>query len=159
MNTRPVTELSGPARARGLRAWAKGSYPHAAAAELIIRTGPKLLQGPWIVHDPDRGRYWFDTSHLAEQDGYLSGGERRVLHLAAALVDPDHPLDLATILAGLDRRHLALALATIAHAGGSHEHSEITWADDPTTGTRRPTGTRTLPSLYPWPHDDQDQPR
>lgn len=116
-----MTELSD--RAEGLRAWARGMYTLTAAAELLIRFGPPLLTGPWVEHDPDAARYWFNTETAAEEGGYLSGGERRVLDLAASLASDERPVALGDAVSGLDREHLDLVLAAIAHAAGSHESS------------------------------------
>lgn len=135
-------------RANGLRDWATGMYTLAAAAELLIRYGPPLLTGPWVEYDPDRERYWFNTQAL--DAGALSGGERRVLDVAAALANDDHPVALGDAVSGIDRAHLELVLAAIAHAAGSHEHSQMVWAEGD-DGRRRVTGFEQLGSLYPWP--------
>jgi hypothetical protein len=85
--------------------------------------------------------------------GALSGGETRLLRIAASLLDGP-PVDLNGSLAGLDRQHCQLVLAAIAHASGSHEHSQ--WpeldVDDPDHDPGK-TGTqsRRSGSLYPWP--------
>lgn len=140
------------ARAEGLRAWAKGMHTLVAAAELLIRSGPPLLTGPWVEHDPERGRYWFNVEAVTEDGGHLSGGERRVLDLAAALASDDHPVALGDAVSGIDRKHLTLVLAAIAHAAGSHEHSRMVY-DGFLEGTDapRPVGFEKLDSLYPWP--------
>lgn len=141
------------ARAEGLRAWAMGMHTLAAAAELLIRSGPPLLTGPWVEHDPDAGRYWFNVEAVAEHGGYLSGGERRMLDLAAALAAAEHPVALGDAVSGLDREHLALVLAAIAHAAGSHEHSRPI-SEPGEDGTLRIVGFDRPGSLYPWPHDE-----
>ena len=50
--------------------------------------------------------------------GALSGGETRLLRIAASLLDGP-PVDLNGSLAGLDRQHCQLVLAAIAHASGA----------------------------------------
>jgi hypothetical protein len=55
----------------------------------------------------------------------LSGGERRLLAVVAALTGGPPPADLGGTLAGLDRANQALVLAALSHAGGSHEHKAV----------------------------------
>lgn len=137
-------------RAEGLRSWAKGMYTTAAAAEMLIRFGNgRLLTGPWVEFDEDWDRYWFNTE-LVDEAGWLSGGEFRFLKLAAAIAEPSRSVSLSDLVPGLDRDALALLLAAIAHAGGSHEHSEFVFDDN-----RRPTGLRRLTSLFEWPEVEQ----
>jgi hypothetical protein len=89
---------------------------------------------------------WLDADQLTgETTGALSGGERRVLAVVAALLG-ERSIDLGDIAAGVDRGHLQLVLAALAHAGGSHQHSDV--AVD-TEG--RPAGFVQLGTLYPWP--------
>lgn len=84
----------------------------------------------------------------------LSGGETRLLRVAASLLDGT-PVDLYENLAGLDRDHITLVLAAIAHAAGSHEHSGDPVPDP--AGGFTVNGVRMsfqrLPSLFPWPQD------
>jgi hypothetical protein len=142
-------------RAEGLRAWAAGSYATSAAAELLIRFGPPLLTGPWVEHDPDRGRYRFNTDAVEEHALQLSGGERRVLEIAASLAVDWYPVALSDAVAGIEREHLDLVLAAIAHAAGSHEHARLVWVDHADAAEASPqlAGFHTLTSLYPWPED------
>lgn len=132
--------------AAGLREWAKGMYALEAAVELLVRFNHgRLLGGMWI--ERTASRCWFAADMVPEESGYLSGGERRVLMLAASLVEPDTiHADLADIASGVDRDALGLVLAAIAHAGGSHEHSRPVFGLDGTYG-----GSRRLSSLHPWP--------
>jgi hypothetical protein len=55
------------------------------------------------------------------------------------------PLDLGEIACRMDRANLALLLAAIAHAGGSHQHGGIDTHEDGTYQLVQ------LDSLYPWP--------
>ena len=139
-------------RAEGLRAWAAGMYTLAAAAELLIHYGSPLLNGPWVEYDPDRERYWFNTVTVAEEAGYLSGGERRVLDIAASLASDERPIALGDAVSGLDRKPLELVLAAIAHAAGSHEHSAAVTKEG-ADGVPRMVRIDRLGSLYPWPDD------
>lgn len=130
-----------------LRAWARGMYTSEAAVELLLRAYGGRFGRPgwdWIVIDD--GRLWFDVDRLTDDAmAGLSGGERRLLDVVAALLQTRR-LDLGDVTAGLDRASLSLVLAAIAHAGGSHEHSDV--VIDTKAGTYR---TAVLPSLYPWP--------
>jgi hypothetical protein len=141
--------------AAGLRAWARGIYPLEAAVELLARVyGGRLLSGSWVEYGPDRDRCWFNVERVGEDAGCLSGGERRLLLVAASLADPDGaPVALGDALSGLDRDALSLVLAAVAHAGGSHEHSGI--VVDPAGAFVGEDGvrlaSRRLGSLYEWP--------
>jgi hypothetical protein len=131
-----------------LRAWAKGSHPLVAATELLLRAfgGRFARQGnPWVIRDAEYGNVWIDFEQIPETLDELSGGERRLLMLAASLADVGVAVELGDVLPGLDREVLALVLAAVAHAGGSHEHSAIVENTDGTASFQRQT------SLYPWP--------
>ncbi|MHA7285977.1 hypothetical protein ACX80I_06845 [Arthrobacter sp. MDT3-44] len=131
----------------GLRSWAKGTYTIEAATELLIRAfdGRFARSGePWI----GMGSRWpyVDFEAIEENLGGLSGGERRFMLLVASLGDGGALVDLGDIIPGLDRDVLALVLAAIAHAGGSHEHSGFEFTEDGT-----PTSIVRLARLYDWP--------
>lgn len=107
--------------ARGLRAWAQGHYPTEAAVELLIRAkGGRFAREtqPWIEPLEQSALYGVDWDRLHEELGVLSGGERRFLNIAISLGSPDHPVDLADNLTGLDDELLLLVLAATAHAAG-----------------------------------------
>jgi len=128
-----------------LRAWAAGSYADMAAVELLARAFGGRFAGagrPWIGTDT-AGRIWLDGDALRAASG-LSGGERRVLALVAALVDAQ-PVEIVDVVSGLDRHHLDLVLAALAHAGGSQEHAALTLDPDGTAHLSSPG------SLHPWP--------
>lgn len=113
--------------APGLRAWARGGYAAEAAVELLIRGLDGRLVSrdrPWVRSNPEARWYWLDPGAIASEAGGLSGGERRLLAVAGALLDGLPLPDLGATLAALDRDNLALVLAAMAHAGGSHEHVE-----------------------------------
>lgn len=138
--------------AQALRAWAKGIYPIEAGVELLIRTG--LTGGPWVRCNTEaRDRWWVDVDEINPNTiGTYSGGQRRLLRIAASLLGGE-AANLYEDVPGLDRAHLALVLAAIAHAGGSHEHSGPPQPDP--TGRFTINGVRSswarLPSLCSWP--------
>lgn len=136
--------------ATGLRLWARGSYAEEAAVELLVRAfdGRFCRDGaPWVRPTGRPGWYSLDPDAIHTFSGGLSGGERRLLAVVAALAG-DRPLDdLGGILAGVDRAHLALILAALAHAGGSHQHSELI-----VTGNGSCSFVE-LPALVRWPAD------
>lgn len=128
----------------GVRAWAQGIYPLEAGVELLIRQGRGIYVGaPWLYDYGDR--VVVDVDELLVEIGAWSGGEQRVARIAASLLGGDR-VDLNEDVPGLDRHHLSLVLAAIAHANGSHEHSEIRYGADGS-----PQGFDRVSSLYPWP--------
>jgi hypothetical protein len=134
--------------ATGLRVWAVGVYDQEAGVELLIRAfdGRFARQGcPWIRRGD--GSLGVDVRELVSHLGPLSGGESRVLRIAAALFDGRQKVDhLGDLMAGLDRHHLHLVLAALAHAGGSHEQVDVSRAGGRLRLVR-------LPSLVAWPDD------
>lgn len=137
-----------------LRAWARGMYTTEAATELLLKAfGGKFAApgNPWVhtstePEGPNQVRAWIDFAAIPEEVGPLSGGERRFLMLAASLAE-DVPVVLGDLVSGLDRDNLDLVLAAIAHAGGSHQHSDIRFNDDGSMSLRKGY----LDSLHPWP--------
>lgn len=137
-----------------LRAWARGMYTTEAATELLLRAfGGKFAEpgNPWIhtstePEGPNQVSAWIDFAAIPEEVGPLSGGERRFLMLAASLAE-DVPVVLGDLVSGLDRENLDLVLAAIAHAGGSHQHSDIRVNEDGSMSLRKGY----LDSLHPWP--------
>lgn len=139
-----------------LRAWAKGTYTTEAATELLLRAfgGRFAAPGqPWVTPagtSPEgyEENAWINFRELAAEadSGAYSGGERRFLLLAASLVE-DVPVVLGDVVPGLDRVNLDLVLAAIAHAGGSHQHSNIETKEDGSMVLHRGY----LDALYPWP--------
>ena len=140
-----------------LRAWARGIYPLEAGVELLIRISDgrfAVSSQPWIQPGDDPGWWWIDVHQLTEDNfAAVSGGEARLLRIAASLLGGD-PVVLYDAVPGLDREHVQLVLAAIAHANGSHEHSGPP-VPDPDGRYRTSDGTRMsfprLGSLYPWP--------
>ena len=137
-----------------LRAWARGMYTTEAATELLLKAfGGKFAApgNPWVhtstePEGPNQVRAWIDFAAIPEEVGPLSGGERRFLMLAASLAE-DVPVVLGGLVSGLDRENLDLVLAAIAHAGGSHQHSDIRFNEDGSMSL----GKGYLDSLHPWP--------
>ena len=133
-----------------LRAWAKGRYGLEAATELLIRGfgGRFAAPGcPWV--HPTSSGHWVDFDAIPALMGALSGGEQRFLQIAASLSGSNTEVNLGYALAGLDRAHLHLVLAGVAHAAGSHEQQQIAFRPDGTVVFTRP-GT-----MYGW---DQTEP-
>ncbi|QDP94799.1 hypothetical protein FOE78_01690 [Microlunatus elymi] len=132
----------------GLRAWARGSYAEEAAVELLARSfgGRFASTGwPWVQQCDRAGWFWLNPDAIWTGSGALSGGERRLLNVVAALVGGQPLTDLGGILAGLDRQNLALVLAAFAHAGGSHEHALLIMTADGQPSFDRPG------ALIGWP--------
>lgn len=137
-----------------LRAWARGSYTTEAATELLLKAfgGRFAAPGnPWVhtARTSEEGyqeNAWIDFASIPDEAGALSGGERRFLLLAASLAE-DVPVVLGDLVPGLDRENLDLVLAAIAHAGGSHQHSDIRIQEDGSMTL----GKGYLDSLHPWP--------
>ena len=144
----------------GLRAWAEGVYPLEAGVELLIRSSGGRFAGarwPWINEGDEPGWWWLDAEQMNEDNlAALSGGETRLLRLAASLLNGT-PVDLHQNIAGLDRDHVTLVLAAIAHAAGSHQHSGPPVPDP--QGRYTVNGVRLsfpkLASLFPWPEGDR----
>jgi hypothetical protein len=119
-----------PPLAAALRACADGIYPAEAAAELLI------AHASWLCRDDFRDSYvdvgtsitdgitvmatinW-PTAIAALDTGGLpgSGGERRVLRLAASLAD-GIPVDLRDAFTGMDTANVDRAVRAMLHASG-----------------------------------------
>ena len=77
------------------------------------------------------------------------------LRIAASLSELGVPVDLADAVTGLDRHNLALVVAAISHANGSHEHKDYA-AERPADGSSS-VATSDSPMLelgpgFGWPH-------
>jgi hypothetical protein len=103
-----------------LRRWANGLYPLEAGVDLLIRSRDGRQPGAAVGPAQRRPRPVVDRRRTATEDNYgvLSGGETRLLRIAALLGRP--PVDLSENLAGLDREHIQLVLAAIVRASGGH---------------------------------------
>ncbi|MGC5617709.1 hypothetical protein [Georgenia sp. Z1491] len=105
-----------------LRKRATGIPTEEAGIDLLAQSvHGALLSGPWIRTD-EHGPY-FDTSRV-DESGWLSGGEQRLLQIAASLVDLDRTVPLAEVLTGLDEWHTKLVLNAMTHATGWSEVSK-----------------------------------
>ena len=102
---------------------AKDPHPLEAGVELLAQAfGGRFANPvqPWVQQGADPARWWIDAEQMTEDNfGALSGGEARLLRIAAASLLGGPPVDLSRNLAGLDREHVQLALASVAHAVGS----------------------------------------
>ena len=112
-----------------LRACATGYYPAEAGTELLIRhdcflrrrdfagfvhTGTSITDGVTPMAQID-----WDAATSALHTGQLpaSGGERRILQLAASIA-AGTPVSLREAIPGLDNRNLQLLITAIQHAAG-----------------------------------------
>lgn len=129
---------------QALRDWARGLLPLEAATELLIRGGFAGVSRPWVRHSESPARPWIDFASVPEFLGGMSGGEQRYLRIGASL-GADFPIILADELAGLDREHLALVLAAIAHTGEAHKPGRTI---EPVAGQPQFVN---VPALYTWP--------
>jgi hypothetical protein len=125
-----------------LRAWAAGDFALEAATELLIQAfdGRFAESGrPWI-HPTVHG-HWIDFATIPEQIGALSGGEQRVLRIAATIGSAEPVINLRDCLLGLDRLRLDLVIAAVAHASGCDRiHGSLASLDNAHTQT--PIGAR-----------------
>lgn len=133
--------------ATALREWARGMFTTEAATELLIesfRGRFAALGNPWVRPGDDNGA-WIDFDAIPSQVGGLSSGERALL-LIAASIGGSTQVNLGDGVCSLDRRHLGLVLAALAHASGSHRHG--------TAGFESPAGGSvhsTSHICFPWP--------
>ena len=117
-----------------LRACAAGLYPLEAGTELLIENGTFLRRDDFttgfIEHGTSDGNPMaainWDAAITALANGNLpcSGGERRILQLAASLA-AGTPVSLRDTVTGLDDHNIARLLTAIWHAGGqSHQNGK-----------------------------------
>jgi hypothetical protein len=127
--------MSSPSRlATALRHQARGVYCFEAAAELLIAHRFWLQRTDFTAHFVHVRKGLIDGRAMALidwpgaitalQTGLLpcSGGEHRILRIAASLAD-GIPVDLQDVLTGLDDTNLDLVAATVLHAGGHRPHT------------------------------------
>jgi hypothetical protein len=141
---------------------AVGDYAVEAAVLLLANSAhwlPRLQDAGLIAialdGDTDGGPWaavqWGDLDRALRTGGLSgSGGQLRMLRVAAGLAD-GQPVDLADVTAGVDREELTLVLAALAHAAGSHEHTDV-----PGPEVRRPdhgsaAAQRLLGPVVAWP--------
>lgn len=123
-----MTPAPGPLYA-ALRAQAEGLHACEAATELLIRQGSWLHRADFIkefVHTDTGpiGGIMMSAIHWPEaitalEAGRLpcSGGERRMLRIAASMAD-GVPVSLQDALTGLDSTNINLVASAVLHAGG-----------------------------------------
>ena len=103
-----------------LRAGAEGLYTLEAAAGLIIAHGTWLSRDDFIrfiYHGAGTAAIDWEAAADALDAGELpsSGGEKRMLRLAASLADRA-PVSLGEAIAGIDDRNVGLLVKAIHHA-------------------------------------------
>jgi hypothetical protein len=119
-----VTALASAA----LRACAAGLYAEEAGTELVITHGGFLHRPDFMryvdtftsIHDATlMAQIDWQSLHSARPGGQLplSGGERRILNIAASLAAGTQ-ISLRDTLPGLDNRNLDLVTTAIRHAAG-----------------------------------------
>jgi len=123
-----MTRATGPLQA-ALRAQAKGLHACEAATELLIGHDSWLHRADFVDDfvDTDAGpsdgivmsAIDWPEAITALDAGRLpcSGGERRILQIAASLAD-GVPVDLRDALTGLDSTNTNLVAAAVLHANG-----------------------------------------
>lgn len=105
-----------------LRAGAEGLYSLEAAAELIIAHGAWLGREDFrrfIHHGRGTAAIDWEAAISALGAGGLpsSGGERRMLRLAASLAC-DVPVSLGEAITGIDDRNVGLLISAVLHTSG-----------------------------------------
>jgi hypothetical protein len=122
---------------QALRACAAGIYPAEAGVDLLIghdtwlhrrdftspfmHTGVSLADGVTAMAEID---WTAAITALDAGDLPCSGGERRILRLAASIAD-GIPLGLRDTLTGIDHRNIELVITAILHAWGQRPEPEI----------------------------------
>jgi hypothetical protein len=122
--------MTTPTLHAALRTCAHSLYPAEANVELLINHGSFLRRNDFRDRFVHMGTSITDgATTMAEIDwpttitaldtGDLpcSGGEQRILRLAASLAD-GIPIDLRDTLTGLDNRNIELTITAILHASG-----------------------------------------
>ena len=119
-----------------LRAHARGIYSLEAATELLIDqrtwlrrkdfTAAFISTGCRSLTDADWAHVDWQTAITALNAGDLpcSGGEQRMLRLAASLAD-GIPVDLRDVLTGIDADNVTLMSRAMLHASGRRQTPRI----------------------------------
>lgn len=131
-----------------LRSWATGSHAAEAAVELLIRADLASGGSPWVrdasLESAEPPRLYIDHAILVASSDALAAQARSIARLAASLLGGD-TVDLSSVLPALDRDHVMLVLAAVAHAAGSHEDSTPRMADG------KVVGRLALGPAFAWP--------
>ena len=117
--------MTAPSLPTALRAGAAGLYALEAAAGLIIAHGTWLTRDDFarfIHHDSAIAAIDWETAAATLEQGGLpaSGGERRMLRLAASLAD-QAPVSLGDAITGIDDRNVGLLIKAVSHASGQRQ--------------------------------------
>ena len=139
--------LSADELAGALWRGASGMDTAEAAIRLLLAHGvwaARLAAAEFVelsdADEPEEPRYaWVGWCHAvaALDAGTLTGGsgsDNRVLRIAASPSELGAPVDLADAVTGPDRHNVALVLAALSHANGSHEHKDYA-AERPADGS------------------------
>jgi len=124
-----------PPLARSLRACAAGVYPDEAGVELLINHDVFLHRDDFTSRFVEPGTRITDGTQLAavdwpaaisalDTDLACSGGEQRMLRLAASLAD-GLPVNLRDALTGIDNRGIKLVIRAVLHASGQRPSQQI----------------------------------
>ena len=89
-----------------------------------------------------------DDQPVPEWLGVCSGGERRLIRVAH-----DIAVGPMSDIGYLDRANVALVLAAVSHAAGTHEHGDHVYTVDAESGEMRREAATPENSgpLFPWP--------
>lgn len=136
--------MSAAEHEESLRGWAHGSTTLVAATELLIRAGFAQAGRPWIHFDEIARRPWVGFDEIPDLSAGMSGGERRLLRIAASLGGTT-PIILGDEVTGLDRKWTELVSTAIVHAAGFTESTS-----DIVTEGGQPT-IISVPPLAQWP--------
>jgi hypothetical protein len=114
--------MTAPSLPAALRAGADGLYTLEAATRLIIAHGTWIARDDFacfIHHGTGTAAIDWEAVISALDAGRLpcSGGERRILRLAASLAY-DIPVSLGEAITGIDDRNVGLPIKAVRHASG-----------------------------------------
>lgn len=119
--------LNPTATVQGLRAHARGLYSAEAAAEILINHADWLHRSDFTsqfvrisnIDGIDLATVDWQAAIATLDAGRLpcSGGERRILRVAASLAE-GIPVDLRDALTGIDSRNIDILLKALLHASG-----------------------------------------
>jgi len=162
-----ANDLSAAKLSEALLRGASGMSTAEASIRLLLAHGvwaERLAAAHFIElsdeDEPEEPRYaWVGWRYAvaALDAGTLTGGsgsDNRVLRIAASLSELGVPVDLADAVTGLDRHNLALVLAALSHANGSHEHKDYAIphpADGRPVVITDATTTLELGPVFGWP--------
>ena len=121
-----------PPLAGQLRAWARGIYPDEAAVELLISHATFLRRADFTSRfistsasgDGLAAIDWAAAITALDASLPCSGGEQRMLRLAASLGDGT-PVNLRDALTGIDDHGIQLVVQAVLHAAGQRKSPEF----------------------------------